>query len=124
MQYALLIYNDESTMRTSGPEREAIFKAYNEFTQSIISSGHMRAGEALQPTTTATTVRVRDGKTLTTDGPYAETKEQLGGFYLIDAKDLDDATKVAAGIPGARHGTIEVRPILEMPPGYPRPKRA
>jgi hypothetical protein len=124
MQYALLIYNDESTMRTSGPEREAIFKAYNEFTQSIISSGHMKAGEGLQPTSTATTVRVRDGKTLTTDGPFAETKEQLAGYYLIDARDLDEATKIAARVPSARLGAIEVRPVMELPPDYPRPKRS
>ena len=124
MQYALLIYNDESLMKSSGPEREAMFRAYGEFTQSIVSSGHMKGGEALQPTTTATTLRVRDGKTLTTDGPYAETKEQLGGFYLIEAKDLDEATKIAARIPGARHGSIEVRPVVELPPDYPRPKRA
>jgi len=124
MQYALLIYNDESVMKSGGPERDAMFKAYGEFTQSIVASGHMKGGEALQPTATATTLRVRDGKTLTTDGPYAETKEQLGGFYLIDAKDLDEATKIAARIPGARHGSIEVRPVVELPPDYPRPKRA
>jgi len=124
MQYALLIYNDEAVMKSGGPERDAMFKAYGEFTQSIVASGHMKGGEALQPTATATTLRVRDGKTLTTDGPYAETKEQLGGFYLIEAKDLDEATKIAARIPGARHGSIEVRPVVELPPDYPRPKRA
>ena len=81
----------------------------------------MKAGDALQPTTTATTVRVRDGKTLRTDGPFAETKEQLGGYYLVEAKDLDEATKLAARIPGARTGSIEVRPVMELPTGYPRP---
>src|SRR5207237_2842722 len=91
-------------------DRDAMFGAYAEFTQRIISSGNMKAGDALQPTTTATTVRVRDGKTLSTDGPFAETKEQLGGYYLVEAKDLDEATKLAAGIPGAKSGSIEVRP--------------
>ena len=111
MQYALLIYNDESTMKATGPEREAMFRAYAEFTQSIVNSGHMKGGEALQPTATATTVRVRDGKMLTTDGPFAETKEQLGGYYLIEAKDLNEALQVAAKIPSARTGSVEVRPI-------------
>jgi hypothetical protein len=124
MQYMLLIYNDESMNKSAGPEREAMFRAYSDFTQSIVSSGHMKAGDALQPTSTATTVRVRDGKALTTDGPFAETKEQLGGYYLIEARDLDEATKIAARIPGARAGAIEVRPVMEMPPDYPRPKRS
>ena len=101
-----------------------MFAAYREYTQGIIKSGHMRAGDALQPTSTATTVRVRDGKTLTTDGPFAETKEQLGGYYLVEAKDLDEATKLAAGIPGARVGSIEVRPVMQLPPDYPRPGKA
>jgi hypothetical protein len=74
----------------------------------------MKGGEALQPTSTATSVRVRNGDTLTTDGPFAETKDQLGGFYLVDCKDLDEAVEVAAGIPDARRGTIEVRPIMEV----------
>lgn len=79
------------------------------FTQSIIQSGNFKAGDRLQPTSTATTVRVRDGKTLTTDGPFAETHEQLGGYYLIEAKDLDTALTIAARMPGAKHGSIEVR---------------
>ena len=79
--------------------------------QSIIQSGNFKAGDRLQPASTATTVRVRDGKTLTTDGPFAETREQLGGYYLIEAKDLDAALGIAARIPGARYGSIEVRPI-------------
>jgi len=99
-----------------------MFKAYGDFTQSIVKSGNMKAGDALQPTATATTVRVRDGKTLTTDGPFAETKEQLGGYYLVEAKDLDEATRLAARIPGARVGSIEVRPVMPMPADYPRPK--
>ena len=92
-----------------------MMKEYGDFTQSIVKSGNMRAGDALQPTSTATTVRVRDGKTLSTDGPFAETKEQLGGYYLIEAKDLDEATKIAARIPGARTGSIEVRPVIVFP---------
>jgi hypothetical protein len=112
MQYMLLIYNDESMNKSAGPEREAMFRAYIEFTQSIVSSGHMKAGDGLQPTSTATTVRVRDGKALTTDGPFAETKEQLGGYYLIEAKDLNDAIQVASRIPSVKTGSIEVRPIM------------
>jgi hypothetical protein len=84
---------------------------YQDFTKSIIQSGNFKAGDRLQPTTTATTVRVRDGKMLTTDGPFAETREQLGGYYLVEARDLDAAIGIAARIPGARHGSIEVRPI-------------
>jgi hypothetical protein len=84
------------------------------FTKDIVDRGLMKGGEALQPTSTATSVRVRNGDTLTTDGPFAETKDQLGGFYLVDCKDLDEAVEVAAGIPDARRGTIEVRPIMEV----------
>jgi hypothetical protein len=93
-------------------ERHAMSADYGAFTQSIIQSGHFKAGDGLQPTTTATTVRVRDGKILTTDGPFAETREQLGGYYLIEAKDLDTAIGIAARIPGARAGAIEIRPIM------------
>jgi hypothetical protein len=85
---------------------------YGVFTQSIIQSGHFKAGDGLQPTTTATTVRVRDGKILATDGPFAETREQLGGYYLVDARDLDEAIGIAARIPGAKAGSIEVRPVM------------
>jgi hypothetical protein len=84
------------------------------FTKDIIDRGLMKGGEALQPTATATTVRVREGDTLTTDGPFAETKDQLGGFYLVDCKDLDEAIEVAARIPDARRGSIEVRPIMDV----------
>jgi hypothetical protein len=112
MQYLLLIYRDESAPDIGG---EAISKEYMEFTQSIIRSGHLRGGEALQSAATATKVRVRDGKTLTTDGPFAETREQLGGYYVIEAKDLEDAVRVAAGIPNARDGVVEVRPIRPIP---------
>lgn len=116
MQYLLLIYGDEKlTMKMSDNERGAMFKQYGELTESIVKTGQYRAGDALQPTSTATTVRVREGKTLTTDGPFAETKEQLGGYYLVEAKDLDEATGIAARIPHARLGSIEVRPIRPMP---------
>jgi hypothetical protein len=122
MQYMLLIYTSEAGMKdATAADREAMLLSYREFTQSIINSGNMKKGDALQPTSTATSVRVRDGKTLTTDGPFAETKEQLGGYYLVEAKDLDEATKLAARIPGARQGTIEVRPVMQLPPDYPRP---
>ena len=89
-----------------------IMGEYEAFTRSIVQSGHFKAGDALQPTATATTVRVRDGKTVATDGPFAETREQLGGYYLIEAKDLDTAIGIAARIPGARTGSIEVRPVM------------
>jgi hypothetical protein len=122
MQYLLLIYGNEAGMKSaSEADRNAMFQAYGEFTASIIKSGHMRAGDALQPTSTATTVRTREGRTLTTDGPFAETKEQLGGYYLVEAKDLDEAIKLAARIPGAQVGSIEVRPVMVFPPDYPRP---
>jgi hypothetical protein len=113
MQYLLLIYENEkrwSTMTES--DRGAEYAEYTSFTEDIKKAGKMVAGDALQPTTTATTVRVRDGKRLTTDGPFAETKEQLGGYYLVDAKDLDEALAIAARIPAARSGSIEVRPIM------------
>ena len=113
MQYLLLIYDAEKTWATmSEAERGKMFTEYGAFTNDIKASGHHRAGDALQPTHTATTVRVRDGKVSTTDGPFAETREQLGGYYLIEAKDLDEATRIAARIPSARIGSIEVRPIM------------
>jgi hypothetical protein len=115
MQYLLLIYTPEPTEEPAPEEAQAVMEAYNTFTREIIDRGLFKSGEALQPTTTATTVRVRDGETLTTDGPFAETKEALGGFYLVDAADLDEAIEVAAKIPGARFGSIEVRPIWEVP---------
>ena len=115
MQYLLLIYRDEKDAeKTAESDRQALTKEYGEFTQGIVKTGHFRAGDALQPTGTATTVRVRDGKTVTTDGPFAETKEQLGGYYLVEAKDLDEAIRLAARIPNARDGSIEVRPIRPM----------
>jgi hypothetical protein len=112
MQYLLLIYDNEAEMAANRTgSGEVMMKEYREFTDSILKSGHMKAGDALQPTSTATCVRIRSGKTLTTDGPFAETKEQLGGYYLIEAKDLDEATKIAARVPSAKSGTIEVRPV-------------
>ena len=93
----------------------AEFAEYEKFTSHVRERGVMLAGEALQPVATATTVRVVDGKTLTTDGPFAETKETLGGFYLVEAADLDEAIGFAAMIPGAKHGSIEVRPIFDVP---------
>jgi hypothetical protein len=112
MQYMLLIYTRESEMKLpAAGAADVMMKEYADFTQSIVKSGHLRAGDALQPTSTATTVRVREGKTLQTDGPFAETKEQLGGYYLIEAADLDEAVKIAARIPGAKHGSVEVRPV-------------
>ena len=112
MQYMLLIYDNEAEMlgRRTG-STDVMMAEYREFTDSILKSGNMKAGDALQPTTAATCVRIRNGKTLTTDGPFAETKEQLGGYYLIEAKDLDEATKIAARVPSAKSGTIEVRPV-------------
>ncbi len=113
MQYMLLIYGDESSWEGIGDEeRGQILQAYGAFTEELRQSGSMVAGDALQPTQTATTVRVQNDETLTTDGPFAETKEQLGGYYLVEADSLDDAIEWAAKIPGARHGSVEVRPVM------------
>ena len=117
MQYLLLIYRNETYMtEMNAADRQKLAGEYGAYTQSIIQSGHFKAGDGLQPTTTATTVRVRDGKTMTTDGPFAETREQLGGYYLVEAKDLDAALGIAARIPGAKDGAIEVRPIMVYEP--------
>lgn len=113
MQYLLLIYeNEKQWAAMPAAESEKIFGEYYTFTQGIAQSGHYKGGNPLQPTNTATTVRVRDGKRETTDGPFAETREQLGGYYLVDAKDLDEAISIAERIPGARTGSIEVRPVM------------
>jgi hypothetical protein len=117
MRYLLLIYGEEPADAVPEDLMKAELDAYDEFTRDIRERGIFEAGEALHPTSAATTVRVRDGKTLTTDGPFAETKEKLGGFYLVDARDLDEATELAARIPGATHGSIEVRPIWEFAVG-------
>lgn len=112
MKYLCLIYDEEKKMMTMTKEQgEAFMGEYYAFTEDVKKSGHYVAGEALKPVHTATTVRVRNGKMSTTDGPFAETKEQLGGFYMIEARDLNDALQVAARIPSAKTGTIEVRPI-------------
>ena len=113
MQYLCLIYDDEKTWANMPEdERNTVYGEYMAFTQSIKDSGNHVAGEALQPTSTATSVRIRNGETLVTDGPFAETKEQLGGYYLVEAKDVDEALKIAERIPSARYGTIEVRPVV------------
>lgn len=110
MQYLLLIYENEKRYEKGyDPKEMAEYGAFGkEFGPAI------KLGNALQPTSAATTIRIRDGKRLTTDGPFAETKEQLGGFYLIEAKDLDEAIHIGGKIPAARYGTIEVRPIMKF----------
>lgn len=111
MQYALLIYTPEPGEDVPQEQIAAEMEQYNAFTQRLRERGAMLGGEALDSTATATTVRVVDGRTITTDGPFAETKESLGGFYLVEAADLDEAISFAAMIPGAKHGCIEVRPV-------------
>ena len=119
MRYALLIYTPPAMGEPDPAELQGVMEAYNAFTKAAVDAGVMRGGEALEDAHTATTVRVREGRTLTTDGPYAETKEQFGGYYLIEAPNLDEAIAWAARIPGARLGAIEVRPIFEIPGGSP-----
>ena len=119
MQYMLLIYEDEQ-VRASRPEAQRIklFEEYGAFTQSIVTSGHFRAGAPLQSTSTATTVRQRNGKPISTDGPFAESKEQLGGYYLVECQHLDEAIAIAGRIPSVRAGgSIEVRPVMAIPQG-------
>ena len=118
MKYLCLIYEDENAWgKMPKPEADAMMGEYFSFTEDVKRSGHYLGGNALKPTPTASTVRVRKGKISTTDGPFAETKEQLGGYYLIEAKDLNDAIQVAARIPSARIGSVEVRPIMEYNAG-------
>ena len=114
MQYALTIYDDQSKYAEAPPEapRETA-EAYGRVTDEMRAAGVFRAGEGLQPVTTATTVRVPNGERLVTDGPFAETKEQLAGFYVLDCKDLDEAIEWAAKIPGAQSGCVEVRPVIQ-----------
>ncbi len=115
MRYLLLIYTQEQDELEATPaEQEAIMEAYFAFSREAREAGVMLGGEALQPTTTATTVRMREGKTLTADGPFAETKEQLGGYYMLECPNLDEAIEWAAKIPGARHGSVEIRPLVEF----------
>ncbi len=112
MQYLLLIYANEAEMAGRSPAAIASLTAeYMEFTKGIIQGGQFKAGDRLKPTSTASTVRMRNGRVTTTDGPFAETREQLGGYYLIEAKNLDEAIAIAARMPGAQVGSIEVRPI-------------
>jgi hypothetical protein len=116
VQYALLIYGDESRWEEgSEDQRTALYAEYDQFAGEAVERGMMRGGEELHSTASATTVRVRDGETLVTDGPFAETKEQLGGFFLLECKDMDEAIEMAAKIPGARMGSIEVRPVVAAP---------
>jgi len=120
MQYMLLIYSQESGWENLSDEAQATtMKAYRDFTEELRGAGAMVAGDRLQPIANATTVRVRDGEQLVTDGPYAETKEQLGGYYLIEADSLDDAIEWATKLPGSHHGSVEVRPIAQVPAGAP-----
>jgi hypothetical protein len=113
MQYLLLIYGNERYFsKMSQAEQDKILQEYMAFSNSIAGSGHLRGGNELDRTSKATTVRVREGKSVVTDGPFAETKEQLGGYYLVEAKDIGEANALAARIPSARWGSIEVRPII------------
>jgi hypothetical protein len=115
MKYLCLIYDDESAMAAMPkPEADAFMGDYFAFTEEARAGGHYVAGEALHPVHTATTVRIRNGQMTTTDGPFAETREQLGGFYLIEARDLNEALRVAARIPSARTGSVEVRPVVDF----------
>jgi hypothetical protein len=114
MKYMLLIHQDERGWdRLSEAERQQIYGEYRKFSEELKASGRYLAGSELHPTAAATSVRVRDGKRLVTDGPFAETREQLGGYYLVNAKDLDEAIGLAARVPSARVGTIEIRPLVE-----------
>jgi hypothetical protein len=115
MKYMLLIYGDEQGWQDLTPEQQAAeMQAYEDYGKWLTEKGWMRGGDALQASPTATQVRVRDGKTVTTDGPFAETKEQLGGFYQVECENLDQAIEAASKIPAARGGVIEVRPIAEF----------
>lgn len=119
MRYAILIYDENTANPPAEPPppevMQQVMSEYWAFTAMLNERGANLAGEALQPVQTATTVRVRDGRTITTDGPFAETKEALGGFYLVEAKDLDEALEFAAACPGAKAGCVEVRPIWDVP---------
>lgn len=119
MQYVLLIYSDPVREQAMTPaEGMEEMAAYGRFTGELVQSGAMRGGEALEGATAATTVRVRDGKVITTDGPFAETREVLGGYYVVDVDNIDDAIAWAAKIPGAANGSIEVRPVMVLPEEY------
>ena len=114
MKYMLLIYHDEQSWESiSDAEREQVYREYRNLSEQLQSTGQFLSGSELQPVTTATSVRVRDGEEMVIDGPFAETREQLGGYFLIEAKNLDEAISVAARIPSAKTGTVEVRPLAE-----------
>jgi hypothetical protein len=114
MKYLLTIYTDESGFADVTPEEvQQVMAAYEAFGREVTDAGAMLGGEGLQPSSTATTVQVRGGETITSDGPFADTREQLGGYYLLDCRDLDEAIGWAAKIPGAQNGTIEVRPVMD-----------
>jgi hypothetical protein len=116
MKYILLIHHDEQAFgRLTEAEREALYLEYRAFREQVRASGQLVAGDRLHATSEAKSVRVRDGKRVVTAGPFAETREQLGGYFIVDAKDQDEALDLAARIPGARTGTIEVRPVAETP---------
>ena len=116
MKYALLLYSDPANAKDFGtPEMDAEMQEWFAFTTELQGAGKHLGGEALTPTEASTSVRVRDGKTVTSDGPFAETKETLGGFYLLEAKDLDEATAWAAKIPLAPYGSVEIRPVMDIP---------
>jgi hypothetical protein len=116
VQYLLLIYGDENGAAGMSPEdSQAVWNEWIDYTRTIAGEGILRAGEALEATTTATSVRVREDALQVTDGPFAETREQLGGFYLIECDDLDTAIEAARRCPGARFGTMEVRPVMPTP---------
>jgi hypothetical protein len=118
VKYAILIFDEETAHPSPNPPDPAewgqVMEEYNAYTQMLRDNGLYLGGEALEPNPSATTVRIRDGKTLTTDGPFAETKEALGGFYLVEARDLDHALQLAAACPGAKWGSIEVRPVVDF----------
>lgn len=115
MKYLLLVYQSVEGQRLEA-EQGVTMQDYIDYANTVSKNGNYLMCEALEPTSTATTVRVRKGKTLTTDGPFAETKEQLGGFLLIEAKDLDEAIRIAGGFPASRYGSVEIRPIHPTPP--------
>lgn len=121
MKYMLLIHENEKDWAALGDaETRQLMGEYRRFTEEIRASGHLVGGAQLQPTSTATSVRIRNGQRLVTDGPFAETHEQLGGYYLIEARDVDEAIAIASRIPSARFGTVEIRPIVESPAIQPQ----
>jgi hypothetical protein len=126
VKYMLTIYRDENRFEGLGPEEaKQALDAYSAFGREVEAAGAFLSGEGLQPTATATTVQVRDGERIVSDGPFSETKEQLGGYYLLECKDLDEAIEWAAKIPGAKHGTVEVRPVMDYEAlGYEAPRAA